>query len=82
MPCEALAAWLAADPQRSRGEFALVLHPWAQAKPKDDGEVLLALLLKEQLPVKVAARIAAEASGGSRNALYEAALRLRSEAAD
>lgn len=81
VPCEALAGWLTADPQRSRGEFALVLHPWAQARARDEGEALLALLLKE-LPVKAAVRIAAEASGGSRNALYEAALRMKGEAAD
>ncbi len=77
--CEAFAGWLAADAQRSRGEFALVLHPWAQARPADSGEALLRLLLKE-LPVKTAVRIAAEATGGSRNALYEAALRLRGDA--
>lgn len=80
-PCGELAAWLAADPQRTRGEFALVLHPWAQARPADDGEALLALLLPH-LPVKVAARIAAEASGGSRNALYQRALALREAAGD
>lgn len=75
LACADFPAWLAADPQRSRGEFALVLHPWAQARPVDQGEALLALLL-EELPVKTAVRIAAQASGGSRNALYEAALKL------
>ncbi len=79
VPCGAFAGWLAADAQRSRGEFALVLHPWAQARAADSGEALLKLLLKE-LPVKTAVRIAAEASGGSRNALYDTALRLRGEA--
>jgi len=74
LPCEALPAWLAQDSQHSRGEFALVLHPWPQARPRDDGLALLALLL-EELPVKSAVRIAAQASGASRNALYEAALK-------
>ncbi|MBL0423250.1 16S rRNA (cytidine(1402)-2'-O)-methyltransferase [Ramlibacter sp. AW1] len=78
MPCEAMAGWLAADAARSRGEFAVVLHPWAQAQPSDAGEDLLALLLPE-LPVKTAVRIAAQATGGHRNALYQAALRLRGE---
>jgi 16S rRNA (cytidine1402-2'-O)-methyltransferase len=32
--CEDLPAWLQASPQRSRGEFALVLHP--QAQERDD----------------------------------------------
>lgn len=77
--CEAFASWLAADTQRARGEFALVLHPAAQARAADTGEALLKLLLKE-LPVKTAVRIAAEASGGSRNVLYETALRLRGNA--
>ena len=76
--CDGLAAWLAADAQRQRGEFALVLHPWAAAAPADDGQALLALLLQE-LPVKTAVRIAAQASGASRNALYEVALRLRGD---
>mgnify|MGYP000263985325 CR=1 FL=1 len=61
-PCEALAGWLAEDAQRLRGEFALVLHPWPQAQPADDGLSLLQLLL-EELPVKTAVRIAAQASG-------------------
>lgn len=76
LACEALAGWLAADATRTRGEFALVLHPQSQARPADDGLALLELLLPE-LPVKTAVRIAAQASGASRNALYEAALRLR-----
>jgi len=80
LPCQAFTAWLAEDSQRSRGEFALVLHPWAAARPADEGLGLLRLLLAE-LPVKTAVRIAAEASGASRNALYEAALRLKDEGA-
>ena len=80
LACEELPAWLAADAQRSRGEFALVLHPWSQAQARDDGQALLALLL-EELPVKTAVRIAAQASGASRNALYEAALKLRADPA-
>ena len=78
LACADFPDWLAADAQRSRGEFALVLHPWAQAKPENEGEALLALLL-EELPVKAAVRIAAQASGAPRNALYEAALRMRKE---
>ena len=76
LACDALPAWLDADDQRLRGEFALVLHPQPHAQPADDGMALLKLLLDE-LPVKTAVRIAAQASGAPRNALYEAALRLR-----
>lgn len=76
MPCSDLAGWLAADAQRTRGEFALVLHAAAQAAPADDGERVLALLL-EELPVKTAVKLAAEITGAPRNALYESALRLK-----
>jgi 16S rRNA (cytidine1402-2'-O)-methyltransferase len=74
VPCSALATWLAADPQRSRGEFALVLHGAAQAASGDDGERVLRLLLAE-LPVKTAVKLAAEITGAPRNALYEQALK-------
>jgi 16S rRNA (cytidine1402-2'-O)-methyltransferase len=78
MPCSALAAWLAADPQRSRGEFSLVLHGIFEAAPVDDGERVLRLLLAE-LPVKTAVKLAAEITGAPRNDLYAAALKLRNE---
>lgn len=70
-------AWLAADPHRARGEFALVLHPQpATGTQPPDGQRVLRLLLAE-LPLKTAVRLAAEITGGSRNALYEAALQLK-----
>ena len=78
MPADSLAAWLAADTHRARGEFALVLHP-QDAQAADEGaqaERVLALLLAE-LPVKSAVRLAAEITGAPRNALYERALRLK-----
>ena len=77
---EALPVWLAAGPQRTRGEFALVLHPSAKAEDDaGDGERVLRLLLAE-LPVKTAVKLAAEITGAPRNALYDAALRLRDQA--
>lgn len=76
VPCAGLAAWLAADAQRTRGEFALVLHAAPQAAPADDGQRVLKLLLAE-LPVKSAVKLAAEITGAPRNELYEAALRLK-----
>jgi 16S rRNA (cytidine1402-2'-O)-methyltransferase len=77
MAAEALPAWLAASRDRTRGEFALVLHPLLAA-PDDsaEGERVLRLLLGE-LPLKSAVRLAAEISGAPRNALYDLALRLR-----
>lgn len=73
------AAWLAAAPQRSRGEFAIVLHPQAQeGKPEENkGEGVLRALLAE-LPLKTAVRLAAELTGASRNQLYQRALALQS----
>ena len=76
LPCAELPSWLAADPQRTRGEFALVLHASPQAPQSDDSQRVLALLL-EALPLKSAVKIAAEITGAPRNDLYRAALRLK-----
>ena len=75
-----LPTWLAADANRSRGEFVLVLHA-LEAAPNDgeaDGatERLLAILMRE-LSLKQAVALAAELSGAPRNALYRRALELR-----
>ena len=69
-------AWLAGSPQRTRGEFVLVLHPAAQAIAQDDGHRVLALLLA-QLPLKTAVKLAADITGAPRNDLYETALKLK-----
>jgi 16S rRNA (cytidine1402-2'-O)-methyltransferase len=78
--CSDLPAWLAADAQRARGEFVLVLHAAPQAPQLDEGVRVLKLLLAE-LPVKSAVKLAAEITGSSRNDLYGAALKLRSATA-
>jgi 16S rRNA (cytidine1402-2'-O)-methyltransferase len=72
-----LAGWLGQDPQRTRGEFALVLHPVQVADPgQQQAERVLGLLLTE-LPVKTAVKLAAEITGAPRNALYERALAIK-----
>jgi 16S rRNA (cytidine1402-2'-O)-methyltransferase len=76
MACSDLPAWLAADAMRSRGEFALVLQAAPAAPQAGEGLRVLELLLAE-LPVKSAVKLAAEITGDSRNALYEAALRMK-----
>ena len=70
------SSWLSAGPQRTRGEFVLVLHPAPQALPRDDGVRVLQLLL-DQLPLKTAVKLAADITGAPRNDLYETALRLK-----
>jgi 16S rRNA (cytidine1402-2'-O)-methyltransferase len=78
LPLAEAAAWLAEDPNRSRGEFVLI----ASGAPERHGldpqaERVLALLIAE-LPVKTAARLAAEITGVAKNALYARALELKS----
>jgi len=74
-------AWLAANAQRARGEFVLVLHALAAASTADAAldtaaERTLGVLLAE-LPLKQAVALAAAATGAPRNALYQRALVLR-----
>jgi 16S rRNA (cytidine1402-2'-O)-methyltransferase len=83
LPCAELPAWLAADAQRQRGEFALVLHPLAAAPHASDAEAERVLrLLMAELPVKSAVKLAADITGAPRNALYERALALKAGGAE
>jgi len=83
LPADGLPGWLAADPNRGRGEFVLVVH--AQPKPAataDDAaahDTMLRTLL-DALPLKQAVALAAQLSGAPRNRLYERALALKSAA--
>lgn len=74
------ADWLAADANRQRGEFVLLVSG-AEAKA-DAGmaqaEALLASLLDE-LPASQAVRLAARISGQRKNALYDLAQKLKPE---
>ncbi|MEN9468117.1 MAG: hypothetical protein RL081_2118 [Pseudomonadota bacterium] len=75
LPAAELAAWFAADANRLRGEFALVLHPAPAAEAGQDTRVLQLLLA--ELPLKTAVKLAAEITGAPRNALYDLALTLK-----
>lgn len=79
-------AWLAEDSDRQKGEFVILLAPPPAGAAADaglaEGERVLALLLAEGLPVKQAARLAAQISGAAKNALYERALALKAAARD
>jgi len=71
-------AWLAQDNHRTRGEFALVLHPFDPVPQADAAARVLPLLLAE-LPLKTAVKLAAAITGEPRNALYQLALKLQSK---
>jgi 16S rRNA (cytidine1402-2'-O)-methyltransferase len=86
MDAVALPAWLAADANRLRGEFVVVLHaapPAAAAAGALPPAALQALrVLLDELPLKQAVALAARLSGAPRKALYAAALALRDGAGD
>lgn len=72
-----LVAWLAADPNRRKGEFVLLLHgasPTTEADTPENRRLLSALL--SELPVSRAVVVAAKLTGLRRKALYDLALRL------
>jgi 16S rRNA (cytidine1402-2'-O)-methyltransferase len=72
-------AWLAADPNRARGEFVLLVSAPPPAAGLDPAAERVLRLLLAELPVKTAARLAAEISGASKNLLYDRALALKDE---
>lgn len=79
-----LPEWLAADANRTRGEFVLAIgpkrssHDAADAEFDEGVERLLGELLRE-LPLKQAVRLAARVTGAARNRLYARALELTGE---
>jgi 16S rRNA (cytidine1402-2'-O)-methyltransferase len=82
MPLADAPAWLAADPNRERGEFVLVVDV-APTSPDDqpvalssDAERWLRMLL-EELPPARAARVVATMTGVARDVVYARALALK-----
>lgn len=73
---DAFPAWLAADANRARGEFVLVLHP-VQLDAGSGDELRVLQLLLAELPLKTAVKVAVEITGAGRNTLYEAALAIK-----
>jgi 16S rRNA (cytidine1402-2'-O)-methyltransferase len=72
-----LSSWISANSQRTRGEFALVIHAQtATHVAVADSDRLLKILMQE-LPLKTAVKVAAELSGEAKNALYDRALALK-----
>jgi 16S rRNA (cytidine1402-2'-O)-methyltransferase len=81
LPLPAAPAWLAADENRRRGEFVLLVSaPPPRAGIDAESERILKLLLAE-LPVKQAAKLASEIAGAAKNDLYRKALEIKAAAA-
>lgn len=84
LTADGLPSWLAADPNRLRGEFVLVLHAQLASADTDRTpahEATLRILLAA-LPLKQAVALTTELTGAPRNALYEQALAIRDEPTD
>jgi len=81
LPASELTVWLAADANRLRGEFVLVLHatPAIDGAVQDHDRTLLPLLAA--LSLKQAVALAVQLTGAPRNALYERALALKESGA-
>lgn len=78
-PLAEAPAWIAADANRQKGEFVILLEGAPAIAPDDEeAERILAILL-EECPVKQAASLAARITGQKKNALYELALRIRQQ---
>jgi 16S rRNA (cytidine1402-2'-O)-methyltransferase len=79
MPCADFSAWLAADANRGKGEFVLVIHPsggpaQVDGNPQLD-EVLNTLL--PQVPLKTAVALACQLLNLPKNAVYARAVALK-----
>ena len=81
LPLSEANAWLAADPNRQRGEFVLIVEGAKIEESDEDHRQLrdtLAVLL-EELPLKQAAHIAAKLTGIKKNTCYKLALDMRDD---
>jgi 16S rRNA (cytidine1402-2'-O)-methyltransferase len=82
LPAHGLQSWLGQDPNRTRGEFVVVLHALEISPSTTQGlrahDATLKILLAE-LPLKQAVGIAVRLTGASRNGLYARALELKAE---
>jgi len=83
MSASALPAWFAADPNRIRGEFVLVVHARWESVEHDEQHAAFDTTLQTllaALPLKQAVALTAELSGAPRNAVYERALAWKRDA--
>jgi 16S rRNA (cytidine1402-2'-O)-methyltransferase len=77
VPLEVARTWIEEDPDRTRGEFVLIVEGRAvETNEGADPRAVLETLLAE-LPVKQAVALAVKLTGGKRNELYALALELK-----
>lgn len=79
LPLAEASAWLAADSNRQRGEFVLIVEGVSIVEGDEDQRQLrdtLTILL-EELPLKQAVHIAARLTGTKKNTCYKLALDMR-----
>lgn len=77
MPLAELAAWVAADSNQQRGECVVLVAGWQAPEGEEavSAEAMRVLnLLLAEMPLKRAAALAAEITGGRKNLLYQVAL--------
>jgi len=72
-----LHAWLEADPQHQRGEFALTVHAIKKSANEETLDTRVLELLMKELPLKTAVDLSAEITSQPRKALYAKALSLK-----
>ena len=77
LPAHALSDWISANSQRTRGEFALVIHAQAVSHHPIEAHDKMLKLLMQEVPLKTAVRLTADLTGESRNLLYDRALALK-----
>ncbi len=79
MPLGDGPAWLAADSDRQRGEFVLLVSAPPVSEELDAHALRTLKLLLAELPLKQAVKLAADISGAAKNTLYEQALALKEQ---
>ncbi|MDR2208447.1 MAG: 16S rRNA (cytidine(1402)-2'-O)-methyltransferase [Azoarcus sp.] len=75
IPLNEAEAWFAADANRLRGEFVLIVRGAEMPNGIDADALRILGLLLDELPLKTAVRLAAEITGVSRKGLYAHALK-------
>lgn len=82
-PVNQAAAWLAGSDMREKGEYVVILQGAVEVADQQQPEAIRVLkILLQECGVKQAAQLAAQITGGKKNALYQLALDMTQAAAD